>query len=274
MAGRFAGQVAWITGGGSGIGRAMALELGREGARVAVSGRREDRLAEVVAELEGLGATGLAVRCDVTDEPDVERAVATVVGELGSLDVAIANAGFAVANPIEKLTADDWRRQLDTNVVGLAVTVRHALPHLRKSGGRIALVGSISSLVTVPNLGAYSASKYAVRAIGQTLSVELAGSGVSCTTLHPGFVQSEINRVDNQGRFDPDRAQRPNRLKWPAERAARICVRAIHRRKRELVFTGHGRFAALLGRHTPGITHLVLSRGVKKKRRRQLRAGD
>ena len=264
MARRFENQVVWITGGGSGIGRALALAFAEEGAAVAVSGRREERLQEVVQALEERGARGLAVRCDVTDEASVAEAVQKVVRTLGGLDVAVANAGFSVAGRIEKLSAADWRRQLDVNVIGVAMTARYALPHLRKSKGRLAIVGSVVSMMATPGLGAYAASKYAVRAIGQALAAELHGSGVSCTLLHPGFIESEIAQVDNQGRFDATREdKRPKNPLWPADRAARSMVGAIARRKREYVFTGHGKVGAFAGRHMPGLVHFGITRGRK-----------
>lgn len=265
--GRFDGQVAWVTGGGSGIGRALALELAREGADVAVSGRRVERLEEVAAEIGALGRRGLAVACDVTDEGEVAAAVAQVVGELGRLDVAVANAGYSVTGRFEKLTAADWRRQLDVNVVGTAVTLRAALPHLREAGGRAAIVASVAGMVAMPSQGPYCASKFAVRAMGLSLSAELHGSGVSCTTIHPGFVESEIAQVDNAGRFDGSRAdKRPAKLMWPADKAARVMARAIHKRKREHVFTMHGKVGGWLGRHAPGVVHFAMTRGSARRR--------
>mgnify|MGYP001820393556 FL=1 len=262
MAKRFENKVVWITGGGSGIGRALALQFVKEGATVAVSGRREDRLQEVVEELQAAGGKGLAVRCDVTDEASVAEAVQKVVRTLGGMDVAVANAGFAVAGRVEKLSATDWRRQLDVNVIGAAMTARYSIPHLRERKGRLALIGSVSAMMVSPRFGAYSASKYAVRAIGQTLSAELHGSGVSCTTIHPGYIESEIGQVDNQGRFDATKEdKRPKSLMWPADRAARVTVDAIAKRKREYVFTGHGKFGAFAGRHMPGLVHVGLTRG-------------
>ena len=261
MAKRFDQQVVWITGGGSGIGLALAIEFAREGAAVAVSGRREERLTDAVQAIEAAGGVGLAVRCDVTDEASVAEATQRIVRELGGIDVAVANAGFAVEGRIEKLSAADWRRQLDTNVIGAAMVARYAIPHLRERKGRIALVGSIASMLAIPGLGAYSASKYAVRAIGQTLSAELHGSGVTCTTLHPGYVESEIAQVDNQGRFNADVADnRPKRFMWPADRAAKVMVGAVAKRKRELTFTGHGRVGAFAGRHLPGLVHFGVTR--------------
>lgn len=261
MAKRFDQQVVWITGGGSGIGLALAIEFAREGAAVAVSGRREDRLADAVHAIQAAGGVGHPVRCDVTDEASVAEAAQRIVRDLGGLDVAVANAGFAVEGRIEKLSAADWRRQLDTNVIGAAMVARYSIPHLRERKGRIAVVGSIASMLAIPGLGAYTASKYAVRAIGQTLSAELHGSGVSCTTLHPGYIESEIAQVDNQGRFNPDlEDKRPKRFMWPADRAARVMVDAIAKRKRELTFTGHGKVGAFAGRHLPGLVHFGMTR--------------
>lgn len=268
------GKVAWITGAGSGIGRALANELAGRGATVAVSGRRVGNLEEVAKEIERAGGHALAVPCDVTDEDDVARAVAQIVGELGRLDVCVANAGFSVAGSISQLTAEDWRRQLDTNVVGAAVTAKHALPHLEKTHGRIALVASVSAFVQAPKLGAYGASKAALRAIGQTLSLELHGTGVSCTVIHPGFVESEIAQVDNQGRHDPARAdKRPKNLMWSAEDAARVMADAIIARKREHVFTAHGKLGAFLGQHAPGLMHFAMTRGPGAKRAKSLTKG-
>lgn len=262
MSGKFSEQIVWITGGGSGLGREMAKEFGREGATVIVSGRRVENLQETCAEVEAIGASAYAVACDVRDEHAVDAAVEEILARYGRLDVVVANAGYSAAGPIETLAADVWRDQLDTNVVGLTNTVRSALPALRQTEGRLALVGSVAGLISMPGTGPYHASKFAVRAIGETLAMELYGSGVSCTTIHPGFVASQIGRVDNQGRYDASRKDpRPARLMWQPDDAARVMVRAIYRRKREYIFTGHGKIAGFLGRHFPGLTYFAITRG-------------
>ncbi len=270
MAGQFAGLVAWITGGGSGIGRALALELASRGADVAVSGRRQDRLVAVADAVQALGRRGLPVPCDVTDEESVRRAADAVVHQLGRMDVAVANAGFGVAGAIESLTADEWRRQLDVNVVGVAMTAKHALPYLRETRGRLALVGSVAAYVPLAMNGAYVASKAAVRAIGGTLAIELAGSGVSVTTIHPGFVESEIALVDNEGNFSAERTDpRPQQLMWRAEDAARVMADAIARRKREHVFTAHGKLGAFFGQHMPGLMVFAQARTTRGRRKKR-----
>ena len=262
---RFNDHVVWITGASSGIGRELARVLAEQGADVAVSARRVDRLDEAVREIEARGRRALAVACDVTKEEQIESAVAKIVEHFGRLDGAIANAGFGVVGRIEELSGEDWRRQLDTNVVGAALTARYALPELRKTGGRIGLVGSVMGMMAGPKNGAYCASKYALRAIGQTLAMECHGTGVSCTTLHPGFVESEIGQVDNQGHHDPARKdKRPAKLMWPTSKAARVMVDALYRRRRELTFTAHGKIGAYLGRHWPGLVHFAVTRGSKQ----------
>ncbi|MFY0541080.1 SDR family NAD(P)-dependent oxidoreductase [Nannocystis pusilla] len=251
---QFHGQVAWVVGATAGIGRAMAREFARRGADVAVSGRRQERLAEVVAEVEGLGRRALAVPCDVRRDDEVAAAVQTIVAHFGRLDVAVANAGFGVIGRVEDLTADDWQRQFETNFFGALSVVRHSLPALRRTGGRLGLVSSVSGILASPRVGAYSASKFALRAVGLTLAMELRGSGVSCTLLNPGFVSTEIGQVDNQGQFEASRQdKRPAALMWTADDAARVMVKAIAARKREYTFTAHGKLGAFLGQHFPGL---------------------
>jgi NAD(P)-dependent dehydrogenase (short-subunit alcohol dehydrogenase family) len=255
----FDGQRVWITGASAGIGRALALEYARGGARVAVSARRADRLRELVAEIEAGGGEALALACDVADEEQVRVAADAAAERFGGLDVAVANAGFGVTGRVEKLGAADWRRQMDVNVVGVALTARYALPHLYRTRGRIALVSSVAAMIPAPGASPYAASKAAVRAIGQALSLELKGTGVSCTTLYPGFVDSEIRAVDNDGVFHPERTEQvPEWLRWRTDRAARVMARAIQRRQRHYVFTGHGKIAGFAGRHWPALMHRLM----------------
>jgi NAD(P)-dependent dehydrogenase (short-subunit alcohol dehydrogenase family) len=228
---------------------------------VAVSGRREDRLAESVAAIEAAGGRGLAIPCDVTVDADLQNAVSRVVETFGKLDVAVANAGFGVGGRVVNLSRDDWQRQFELNVVSAAMTAKFAIPELEKTAGRMVLIGSVAAFLPFPKNAPYQSSKAAVLSLGRTLSAELVGTGVTCTTLQPGFVESEIAKVDNAGEFDPERQdKRPAQLMWKAEDAARVMVSAIRRRKVEHTFTGHGKIGVLFGRHAPWLIQALATR--------------
>lgn len=257
----FKDKVVWITGASSGLGRYMAYEFARHGAKLALSARRTERLEQVLAEVNTLGGEGLVVTCDVQEETAIEKAVTVIIGHFGRIDVAIANAGFGIFGRIDQLTATEWRRQMDVNVTGLALTARYTLPHLKATRGRLVLIGSVGAYVPNPNTGAYGAAKAAVRSIGQTLQLELKGSGVSCTVIHPGFVDSDITRVDNEGFLHPENEDpRPKNLMWPTGKAAKVMVNAIAKRKKSFVFTGHGKIIAFIGQHFPAIASKLIDK--------------
>jgi len=257
-------KVVWITGASSGIGKAMAFEWARLGYKVVLSARRKELLEEIALEIKNSGGETLVIPVDIMEEKSIENAVQSIITTWGSLDIAVANAGFGVFGSIDKLTAKDWNRQLQGNVTGLALTVKYTLPHLKQNQGRIGLVGSVGAYLPNPNVGAYGASKAAVHSIGLTLQVELKGTGVSCTTIHPGFVVSEIARIDNEGVWHPERPDpRPSNLMWPTDKAAKVMVKAIMKRRRNYVFTTHGRVFVWLQRWFPGLVRTIVSKGPK-----------
>ena len=260
------GNVVWITGASSGIGKAMAFEWAGLGYKVVLSARRKELLEEIASKIKNAGGEALVVPVDILEEASIEEAVKDIIKAWGRMDIAVANAGFGVLGGIDKLTSKEWDRQLKGNVIGLALTVKYALPYLKKQNGRIGLVGSIGAYVPNPGLVAYGASKAAVHSIGVTLQVELKDTGVSCTTLHPGFVESEIARVDNEGQWHPERKDpRPEKLMWPTDKAAKVMVKAILKRKRNYVFTGHGKVLVWLQRWFPGAMRYISSKGPKPK---------
>lgn len=248
----FAGQVVLITGASSGIGAALAREFARQGADVVLAARRLDRLRALAAEIEAQGRRALAVACDVTVDGEVERAAAAALEALGRIDVVVANAGFGVVGRVDRLALDDYRRQFETNVFGVVRTIRATLDHLEKTGGRLVIVGSVAGHIAAPGSSPYAMSKFAVRALAESLGHELRPRGVSVTLASPGFVESEIRRVDNHGRLREDaRESIPRWLRMPAERAARHIVRATARRRREIVITRVGKVTVFLQRHAP-----------------------
>jgi short-subunit dehydrogenase len=251
VTGAFAGQVVFITGASSGIGAALAGEFARQGADVALAARRVDRLREVVAGIEATGRRALALPCDVTKDGDLERAAEETRGRLGPIAVAVANAGFGVRGEVATLTLDEYRRQFETNVFGVLRTVHATLDDLRRTRGRLVIIGSVSGYLATPGGSAYAMSKFAVRALAQSLGHELARDGVSVVLISPGFVESEMHEVDNRGGRHAGARHPAAWLRMPASTAARKIVRATARRRREAVITGHGKLAVFLERHVP-----------------------
>lgn len=240
-----------VTGASAGIGAAVARELGRHGANLVLAARRRDRLDALAAELGG-PTRAVAVTADVTRDGDMEAAVAEAERAFGGLDIAIANAGFAVTGRVERLALDDFRRQFETNVFGVLRTVQAALPALKRTHGQLALMGSVAGHVPAPNAGPYSMSKFAVRALAEELYEELRPAGVGVTLLSPGFVVSDIGRIDNQGRWhERDGSSVPPWIRIPTDRAAREIVAAIETRQREAIIGGHAHVAVFLYRHFP-----------------------
>ena len=251
---RIDGTVAFITGASSGIGAALAVELARRGADVVLAARRTDRLEETAEEVRSHGRRALAVACDVTRDGDVEAAVAAALGQLGRLDWVVANAGFGVAGAMHKLTIDDVRRQFETNVFGVLRTFYASRDALIASRGSLTIMGSVSGELPFPRSGPYSMSKFAVRALAGALWHELDRHGVAVTLVEPGFVDSEIRRVDNEGVLREDWQDKlPRWIRMRTDVAARKIASAITRRRRKVVITGHGKVAVALERLAPGL---------------------
>ncbi len=252
-----------ITGASSGIGEELAWQLGQSGAKLTLAARRKDRLEAVAQKIAALpGATRpLIVECDVTREGDLERAVAEGVRAFGKLDVVFANAGFGVVAPLQKLTLDDYRRQFETNVFGVLRTIYAALPELEKSKGNLAIVGSVAGWIATPGASPYSMSKYALRALANSITPELRPSGIKVTLLSPGFVASDIRITDNQGRLRPgSKDPIPPRMVVSTPKAVREILHAVARGKREQVVTGHGKVLVAVERFAPWILRVLTTR--------------
>jgi short-subunit dehydrogenase len=187
-----------ITGASSGFGEELAWQLSQAGAKLMLAARRRGLLDALSQRITQSGkARPLAVECDGTRDGDLERAVAETVREFGKLDVVIANAGFGVVGPLKKLSVPDYRRQLETNVFGVLRTIYAALPEIERARGNVVIIGSVSGWAASPGASPYAMSKFAVRALANSITPELRLAGVKVTLISPGFVASEIRRVDN-----------------------------------------------------------------------------
>jgi short-subunit dehydrogenase len=258
----FQGKTVLITGASSGIGEELAWQLGQAGAQLTLTARRTDRL-EALAQRIAAAAKPLPLvaRCDVTRDGDVEGAVGESTRRWGKLDVVIANAGFGIVGALRDLSLDDYRRQFETNVFGVLRTIYAALPEIEKTGGNVVIVGSVAGWTSAPNGSPYAMSKFALRALADAITPELSLKRVTVTLISPGFVASDIRRVDNQGTLQagaPDPI--PQWLVVPTEKAARQILRAVALGKRETIITGHGKILVVIERFLPW-----LSRAIKRQ---------
>jgi short-subunit dehydrogenase len=263
----FRNKAVLITGASAGIGASLARELSREQARLVLVARRRERLEGLRAELEGAGGRVLACVGDVTRAGELESAVAQARERFGGLDAVFANAGFGVAGPLASLTLEDYRRQFETNVFGVLRTVFATLGELRKSRGRLVVVGSVSGHVSLPGASAYSMSKFAVRALAEALREELRGEGIGVTLISPGFVESEFRSIDNYGVRHPGAHEPiPRWLLLSSDKASRQILRAARAGRKEAVITGHGKLIVFLKRHFPLLLDLVIRGGIRGRK--------
>lgn len=188
------GRVVFLTGASSGIGRALALELGRHGAHIALAARRRERLDEVAEEVETLGGEAFVLSLDVTDAAAVESAVTETKNRLGPVETVIANAGIAPRTDVTNIDLEATRYVFDVNVHGALATLKPAIPDMIDRGtGHLVVVSSLAAFHGLPGEAAYCASKAAITRFCDTLRVELKPSGITVTTIHPGYVSTEMN---------------------------------------------------------------------------------
>ena len=191
-------RVLLITGASSGIGAETARHAVRDGWRVALAARSEDKLAELASELGG-DDHAIALRCDVTDWDDQQRIVNDTLEKFGRLDAFFANAGFGGARGFLKDSVEHWRSMVETNVYGCALSIRAALTHFREqNAGHMLLTGSVAGRRAIPG-SLYSATKWAVTAMGESLRAEVADTPMRVTLIEPGMVDTPFfdNRPDS-----------------------------------------------------------------------------
>ena len=251
----FAGRTALITGAGSGIGRALALALGRKGARVVATDIDAVAAERVAGEVAKAGGTARSARLDVTDAAAVAAAVDETIAREGPLDLLFNNAGIAILGELRDMSAAQWRRIVDVNVLGVAHGVAAAYPRMVARGsGHIVNTASLSGLVPSPGLGAYSATKHAVVGLSRALRAEAAGHGVRVSVLCPGFVDtailhSEYVKMDGA----KVRGWLPFKLMTP-DACAEATLRGVARNDFLLVMPFYARAFSLMTRLAPRLS--------------------
>ena len=191
--GRVYGKVAVIMGSTGGIGRASAELLAREGAKVVVTGRREERGNEVVNGIRESGGEAIFVKTDVTSEADIVKAIDTAISEYGKLDILVNCVGGAKVGMIHELTADDWDYTMGIDAKPVFLAMKHALPHMmEQKSGSIINISSTAINISIPRNSLYNFSKCGVNALTRNCAVEYAQYGIRCNIVSPGYSDTEI----------------------------------------------------------------------------------
>jgi NAD(P)-dependent dehydrogenase (short-subunit alcohol dehydrogenase family) len=224
---RLSGKVAVITGGNAGIGEAIAKTFAREGARVVITGRRQEELDRVVNDIVKEQGKAFAVSGSVTDEPHVQETVRRTVQKFGRLDILVNNAGVGdFGKRLHEIDDATWAHILDVNLTGLFRITRAVLPQMLKQGkGAIVNISSIASLVGIPTSPAYTASKGALDAVTRALAIDYAKEGIRCNVVNPGLIDTPMAAplMTNPDQLDPILSHYPiRRVGKPEEVASMV----------------------------------------------------
>ncbi len=262
---RLEGRVVAITGASRGIGAELARQLAKDGAKLLLAARNEAELEEVAQECRQLGAAVITVRADVTLPRHCQAIVSGAALGFGRLDVLVNNAGIGMVARFEDL--EDLavlERLMQVNYLGAAYCTQYALPYLRESRGIIVAISSLTGLMGVPTRTGYAASKHAMTGFFDSLRIELDGSGITVTTVHPGFVATGIRKEAAGADGKPVGASRVQEDKaMPVAECARRIVRAIERRERRVIMTARGKMAVWLRLLAPSLLDRLAKRAIE-----------
>ena len=207
---QLANKVALITGAGSGIGKAAALLLAKEGAKIAALGRSEDELIQAVNQIQDAGGEAMPVKADISQPAQMQQAVQQVINQWGRLDIVFANAGInGVWAPLEELEPEEWDKTININLKGTYLTVKYAVPYLKKQGGSVIITSSVNGTRIFSNTGAtaYSCTKAAQVAFAKMVALELAKDRIRVNVICPGAIETNID--ENTQQRDLDKVREP-----------------------------------------------------------------
>ena len=225
---RLSGKVAVVTGGNAGIGEAIAKAFAREGASVVITGRRQGELDRVVNDIVQAQGQAVAVAGSVTDELSAQEAVRRAVQQFGQLDILVNNAGIGdFGKRLHEINDTTWAQVLDVNLTGVFRMTRAVLPQMLKQGrGAIVNISSVASLVGLPTLSAYAASKGALDALTRALAVDYAKDGIRCNVVNPGLIDTPMAAplMGNPEQLNPILSHYPIRRPGKPEEVANLVL--------------------------------------------------
>ena len=246
-------KVVIITGGSSGIGKALAIAFGEMGAKVVITGRNEERLNEVGQALDSIKAPNMCLTLDVAVEKDNAQLVKETLKKFGKIDILINNAGISMRALLEEIDLKVFKKVMDINFNGTLYATKYCLPHILESKGSIVGISSINGYRGTPARPAYTASKYAMNGFFEALRTEVMHRGVHVLVACPGFTGTNIRNaaLTADGTSQGDSPRDEGKM-MTAEEVAQGIIKAISKRKRDIVLTTQGKLAVFLNKWMSG----------------------
>lgn len=260
-------KVVVITGGSSGIGKALALKFGSEGSKLVITGRNMEKLLETEAELKSKNISVVALVADASSEIDSSIMVNRAIKEYGSLDILICNAGISMRSLFIDVDLDVIRKLMDINFWGTVYACKYALPYILKSKGSIVGISSIAGYRGLPARTGYSASKFAMHGFFESLRTEVLKKGVHILLACPGFTASNIRNtaLTADGSVQGESPLEEQKI-MSAEEVADIIYAGVQKRKRDLVMTSQGKLTVFLNKFAGGfMDKMVYNHFAKEK---------
>ena len=260
-------KVVIITGGSSGIGRALAEEFGTRGSKVLITGRNQDQLEKTVSDLRSKGIIIESFVSDVSVEDDNRQMAQEAIKKFGTIDVLINNAGISMRALFEDVDLDVIKKVMDINFYGVLYATKYCLPEIIKNKGSIVGISSIAGYRGLPGRAGYSASKFALNGFLEVLRTEFLKRDVHVLTACPGFTASNIRRssLTKDGTKQGESPRKEEEM-MSAEECAQHIYRAIVKRKRSIILTNQGKLAVFLNKWLPSVADKMVYNVMAKEK--------
>jgi short-subunit dehydrogenase len=263
---RLKNKVVVITGASSGIGKALALAMAQQGARLVIAARRQDKLDEVLTRITYQGYEAIAVQTDVSRENDCKNLVLSAIEKFGQIDILVNNAGISMRALFRDTKIEVLKKLMDVNFWGMVYCTKYALPYLLKTGGSVVGVSSVAGYKGLPGRTGYSSSKFAMHGFLESLRIENLKTGLHVLTACPGFTASNIrNTALNESGDQQGESPRDEGKMMSAEEVAGHIIKAILKRKDRIVLTSQGKTTVGLNKLFPGFMDKMVYRHMAKE---------